>query len=57
MKLFPRDLNSSPCPPHPTNTYTCEVTIVLNVHDGKNLEREKISRKLNKETRQLSLVY
>ena len=25
---FPlRDLNPDPCPPHPTSTYTCEVTI------------------------------
>ena len=51
------DLNLNPCPPHPRSTYICRVTIVQRVRDGKNSEREKISRKLNKETRQLSLVY
>ena len=27
VKLPPEDLNLDPCPPHPTSTYTCEVTI------------------------------
>ena len=31
MKLPPRDLNPGPCPPHPTSTYTCGVTIALMV--------------------------
>ena len=31
MKLSPRDLNPSPYPPHPTSTYTCEVTIAPKV--------------------------
>ena len=26
VKLPLRDLNPSPCPPHPTNTYICRVT-------------------------------
>ena len=28
MKLPFRDLNPIHCPPHPTNTYTCVVTIL-----------------------------
>ena len=28
------DMNPDPCPPHPTSTYTCEVTIAPNVCDG-----------------------
>jgi len=31
MKLPPGDLNPGPCPPHPTSTYTCEVTIAPRV--------------------------
>ena len=31
MKLPSKNLNHSPCPPHPTNTYTCGVTIVSKV--------------------------
>ena len=27
MKLSPRDLNLGPYPPHPTSTYTYEMTI------------------------------
>ena len=50
-------LELGPCPPHPSNTYTCGVTIMLRVRNGKNLEREKTSRKLNKKTRQLFIVY
>ena len=45
------------CPLHPTSTYTCGVIIMLKMHSGKNLEREKTSRKLNKKTRQLFIVY
>ena len=29
VKLPPRDLNPKPCPPHPTNTYTCIIILVL----------------------------
>ena len=32
VKLPPRDLNSSLCPPHPTSTYTCGVTTAPRVH-------------------------
>ena len=28
------DLNPDPCLPHPTSTYTCEVTITPRVYDG-----------------------
>ena len=31
VKLPSRDLNPSPCPPHPTSTYTCKVTITPRV--------------------------
>ena len=34
VKLPPKDLNSSPWPPHPTSTYTCGVTIALRVCGG-----------------------
>ena len=34
MKLPPRDLNPGPYPPHPTSTYTCEVTIAPRVCGG-----------------------
>ena len=39
MKFPPRDLNIDSCPPtsyisHPTNTYTCGVTIVPKVCDS-----------------------
>ena len=33
VKLPPKDLNSNPCPPHPTKTYTCRVTIAPRVHE------------------------
>ena len=33
VKLPLRNLNSDPYPPHPTNTYTCEVTIASRVCD------------------------
>ena len=32
MKLSPEDLNSDHYPPHPTNTYTCRVTIAPRVY-------------------------
>ena len=35
VKLPPRELNSGPCPPHPTSTYTCGVTITPRVCGGK----------------------
>ena len=35
VKLPPRDLNPDHCPPHPTNTYTCEVTTAPRVRGGK----------------------
>ena len=57
VKLPSENLNPSPCPPHSTSTYTCGVIIMLRVLGGKNSEREKITRKLNKKTRQLFLVY
>ena len=34
VKLTFGDLNPDPCPPHPTSTYTCEVTIGLRVCGG-----------------------
>ena len=34
VKLAPGDLNLGLYPPHPTNTYTCEVTITPRVCDG-----------------------
>ena len=34
VKLPPGDLNPDPCPPHPTSTYTCGVTIISNVCSG-----------------------
>ena len=34
VKLPPRDLNPGPCPPHPTSTYTCGVTIAPRVCGG-----------------------
>ena len=37
MKLLSRDLNLNPYPPHPTNTYTCEVTIALRVSGGRKV--------------------
>ena len=35
VKLSPRDLNPDPYSLHPTDTYTCEVTIALRVCGGK----------------------
>ena len=37
VKLPPRDLNPDPCPPHPTSTYTCGVTIALRVCGGSSV--------------------
>ena len=37
VKFSPRDLNPGPYPPHPTNTYTCGVTIVPRVCNGVKL--------------------
>ena len=37
VKLPPEDLNFDPCPPHPTNTYTCGVTTVLRVCGGDQM--------------------
>jgi len=37
VKLPPGDLNSGPCPPHFTNTYTCRVTIAPKVCGGELL--------------------
>ena len=34
VKLSPGDLNPSSCPPHPTSTYTCEMTTAPKVHGG-----------------------
>ena len=34
VKLSHGDLNPNPCPPIPTSTYTCEVTITPMVHNG-----------------------
>ena len=36
VKLPPENLNLDPCPPHPTSTYTCEVTITSKVCGGKS---------------------
>ena len=36
MKLSPGDLNLGLCPPHPTSTYTCGVTIAPRVCGGPN---------------------
>lgn len=35
MKLLPRDLNLNSYSPHPMSTYTCVVTIVPRVCNGK----------------------
>ena len=35
VKLPSGDLNPGPCPPHPTSTYTCGVTIALKVCGGR----------------------
>ena len=43
VKLPPGDLNSGPCPPHLTNTYTCGVTIAPKMCGGELLNH------LNKE--------
>ena len=37
VKLSFEDLNSGPCPPHLTSTYTCRVTIVPRVCDSCSL--------------------
>ena len=34
VKLPLRDLNLGPCPPHPTSTYICGVTIAPRVCGG-----------------------
>ena len=34
VKLPLGDLNPNPCPPHPTNIYTCEVTITPRIYGG-----------------------
>ena len=34
VKLPPGNLNSGPCPPHPTSTYTCRVIIAPKVCGG-----------------------
>ena len=34
VKLPLGDLNPNPCPPYPTNTYTCRVTIASRMCDG-----------------------
>ena len=36
MKLPHRDLNLSPYHPHPTNAYTCRVTITLKMCGNEN---------------------
>ena len=36
VKLPPGDLNPGPCPPHPTSTYTCGVTIAPRVCGGNS---------------------
>ena len=35
MKFSSEDLNSSPCPSYPTNTYTCEVTIAPKMYSNQ----------------------
>ena len=42
VKLPYEDLNSGVCPPYPTNTYICKVTIALRVCDGKILSPFKL---------------
>ena len=37
VKLPPGDLNPDPYPPHPINTYTCEVTNTPIVCGGQNI--------------------
>ena len=34
VKLPPGDLNPDPCPPHPTSTYTCGMTIAPRMCGG-----------------------
>ena len=38
VKLSPGDLNPSPCPPHPTSTYICEMTTAPRVCGGYKIE-------------------
>ena len=48
MKLPPENLNLSFCPTHPTNIYTCGVTIAPRMCDGpiQYFERENTMQKL-----------
>ena len=39
MKLSPNDLSPGSCPPRPTSTYTCEVTIIPRVYGGSEIEK------------------
>ena len=32
VKFPPKDFKPDPCPPHPTNTYTYEVTTILKMY-------------------------
>ena len=36
VKLFSRDLNPDLCPPHPTSTYTYEMTIAPRVYNNNS---------------------
>ena len=38
VKLSSGELNPNPCPPHPTSTYTCRMTIALNMYGGSTLK-------------------
>ena len=46
VKLSPRDLNHIPCPPHPTSTYTCGVTIALRVCSGQIIQLQNTPKPL-----------
>ena len=35
VKLYSRDLNPGPYPPHPTSTYTCGVATASTVYGGE----------------------
>ena len=49
VKLPSRDINSGPCPPHLTSSYTCKVTNAPRVCSGKWDLKQRECRKFKKE--------
>ena len=60
VKLSPRDLNHSPCPPHRTNIYTCRVTTIPRVCGGisdvKDTTVRNITQSNNGKTRLIEKI-